>query len=285
MTLAPRLTPLTPSDASAFGVEIACHEGYYNSVETPINTTELTRCTRCPDHSTTNHTGAVDASACHCRTGFTETHTANGSLVCECAAGFGIDEADDLCERCEIGKYKSEVGNHKCVECPLSADGQPVMTTVARGAVGLDDCECQPGFYRDFEAHLANGNHTCFACPRGTECAEAGVHLTELPIAPGYWRATLTTYHVRECYNPPCARSCRSPSPSTSRRPSPTGSGKTQRARTPVDSSASFAGAACALTTYDRREQQRQRSTQQMQWRQKRQWPAPLRDKCASSSG
>ena len=88
-------------------------------------------CNDCPGNSSTYSrsdgslvVGSVQAEACMCDVGYTGDH-------------------GQVCEACDIGKYKSEVGNATCSECPVhSSTYSMVDGTAVTGSVDVESCMC-----------------------------------------------------------------------------------------------------------------------------------------------
>ena len=160
-------------------------------------------CVRCPEHSTTS-AGVHKLDECSCNPGFvTVRHPRDASnreveWSCACAAGTGIVAVGgaEVCEFCSHGTYKSAPGNEKCLDCHTD------RTTLGLGSTSKDECLCKAGLYEASEVSNASDT-TCNPCPSpGSECAVAGVSIGQLPLAPGYWRASKATDVLHACYNP-----------------------------------------------------------------------------------
>ena len=192
---------------------IPCARDSYNPFEG--NTTQFA-CVQCPEHSSTVAVGSSDVAQCDCSGGFVDASAAasassvgsgavlsNASLThpggareCVCAAGLGVAVRGgvQVCEACAFGSYKSGAGNYRCTSCELST-----QTTLQRRSTRGEDCVCTAAYF----AHvpLQGGNDTCTPCPSlATNCSAPGVRLETLPLAAGYWRASIRSVDVRSCY-------------------------------------------------------------------------------------
>ena len=118
--------------------------------------------------------GTGDAVACPENS--TTTITGWSLPICICMAGFYTVPDTSLCQPCQRGKYKPNVGNSDCsLACPGNADSD-------LGSAGLADCFCQPGFHAKIDAatgmlaRCAACEYQGLVCPGGFE----GANLTSL---------------------------------------------------------------------------------------------------------
>ncbi|CAL1160422.1 unnamed protein product [Cladocopium goreaui] len=78
---------------------------------------------------------------------------------CQCSPGYS--PAADTCEPCRRGKYKVDVSNGACTDCPQ------LMSTLNEGATSMLECQCEAGLYAD-------ENGACIACLEGFYCPGTG---------------------------------------------------------------------------------------------------------------
>ena len=109
--------------------------------------------------------------AIQCPRNSTTTSVGRSLTDCICMAGFYSVQDESLCQPCQHGKYKPNIGNGECpLACPTSADSQ-------LGASSLDDCYCQSGFHALTDAstgslaRCALCDYTGLACRGGFEGA------------------------------------------------------------------------------------------------------------------
>jgi len=152
-----------------------CEQGGYKAAVGDVS------CTRCPELMSTLTTGATSPDDCQCQVGLyadetgacvdcflgsycpgtgeaipcprnsTTTSVGRSIADCICEAGFYSVQDESLCQPCQRGKYKPNIGNGECpLTCPTSADSEP-------GSSGLDDCFCQPGFHAKTDATTGVG--------------------------------------------------------------------------------------------------------------------------------
>ena len=113
-------------------------------------------CNDCPGNSSTYSrsdgslvVGSVQAEACMCSVGYTGDH-------------------GQVCEACDIGKYKSEVGNATCSECPAHSSTYSIVDgTAVTGSVDVESCMCNVGYTGSY-------GQACTACEAGTYKSEVG---------------------------------------------------------------------------------------------------------------
>eukprot|EP00403_Amphidinium_massartii_P046689 CAMPEP_0178468920 /NCGR_PEP_ID=MMETSP0689_2-20121128/53164_1 /TAXON_ID=160604 /ORGANISM="Amphidinium massartii, Strain CS-259" /LENGTH=1242 /DNA_ID=CAMNT_0020095983 /DNA_START=65 /DNA_END=3793 /DNA_ORIENTATION=- len=83
--------------------------------------------------------------------------TANSTSLCRCTAGnFGFG---DDCQTAPADTF-APVGAAGPTPCPARS------STLGTGSASIDDCRCNPGYYKDISA--ATNEVTCKACPRNT---------------------------------------------------------------------------------------------------------------------
>eukprot|EP00961_Rhodomonas_salina_P037329 501695-Rhodomonas_salina.1 len=125
---------------------------------------------------------------------------------CVCDAGYGYDNAG-RCVPCEIGSYKSEVGQASCTVCP------PGSTTLDTTSTSYDECTCGDGFVVEDDGCLdidecaslvpCASNATCENTPGSFACnCEPGYGNTAGGLAcrvcePGSYRGS---YGTGECF-------------------------------------------------------------------------------------
>ena len=127
------------------------------STYTPFSA--ATECLSCPGNST-GHALSNDAE-----------------LDCKCDPGFNGSDGGP-CAACEPGKFKTESGDHGCVDCGAYAfwpshavptenrcQSCPAHSARAPDAHGLNilDCHCEAGYWRVNES-------TCLQCPENSYC-------------------------------------------------------------------------------------------------------------------
>jgi hypothetical protein len=126
------------------------------------------------------------------------TTEAPGSTVCECAAGFTLE--NDVCEPCDAGFFKAARGTEGCAACAAGTVSReagasecavcPLPAYTTRGDA-RSACECAPGYglhssgndtadaacvpciAGEFQALTAN--ETCSACPANSTSSPASV--------------------------------------------------------------------------------------------------------------
>jgi len=123
-----------------------------------------------------------------------------------------------LCSPCAPGRYKSFQGTAECDACPVdtyragrgATDLEacqlcpPGSTTWgAQAQTSVDACKCSRDYYRNDQTGV------CEACPAQAQCPY-NTSLTSLIVRPNFWRNTLTTSRLYECYIGPFGSStCR----------------------------------------------------------------------------
>lgn len=125
-----------------------CNAGYFSTGSGTDSSCEL-----CPDgtfkSSESNYLGCDSCSA----TNYTAALPDRTACACPTGHGPAYDQWPN-CPLCEIGKYKSEIGNHSCDSCHDHSQ------TLTEGKTSADDCLCNWGYYSHFGA--------CTACQEGT---------------------------------------------------------------------------------------------------------------------
>ena len=111
-----------------------------------------------------------------CPTSTTTFPFQNVTTAAECSCNATFTNVSSSCMLCELGTFKSEIGNFSCTNCPLNSN------TLRVGQFDVGDCLCNPGFEeRDlftcdacvpgqFKSHL--GDEACTFCPVDTFCAD-----------------------------------------------------------------------------------------------------------------
>ena len=171
------------------GEQVACEIGFYQPV---LNVNSAQGCLPCMANGKTNTEAATAESDCVCSSdlGFMEV-SAGGNRTCGCPAGYQPNEQTPVrCVPCALGAWKDTAGNQLCKSCPSET------TTVVPGIAYEADCVCIAGMY---DGDDGPESRTCVACPLGTDCVEAGVTLSHLPLAPGYWRSHDASHTVLPC--------------------------------------------------------------------------------------
>uniref|UniRef100_A0A7S1CKE0 Tyrosine-protein kinase ephrin type A/B receptor-like domain-containing protein n=1 Tax=Bicosoecida sp. CB-2014 TaxID=1486930 RepID=A0A7S1CKE0_9STRA len=136
---------------------------------------------------------------------------------------FSADESDD-CQSCEPGTFAALEGQRACTKCPVGTYNEDSgsagegdcnacparTTTLTNGASHKDMCVPVPGTFRGFikTVHYDERDHVdspdevpTHDCVVGMDCTAAGLRIEDVPLAPGYWRATVTDVDVRRCPN------------------------------------------------------------------------------------
>ena len=130
-----------------------CPVGTYGRGDSTVGLVEV-ECSKCPDHSTTNTTGATASTQCLTEPGYGYS---NGQM-----------------QICEQGTFSPGGSQQPCTAC-----GQ-ARTSLLEGATSAADCvsdsgwsdsltPCAEGFYK-----AASGNGSCRACPSGTTTLAVG---------------------------------------------------------------------------------------------------------------
>ena len=109
-----------------------------------------------------------------------------------CSAGIAIP--------CEVGFYSNgslppehRTSQTVCLPCPAFS------TTAAQGSATITFCLCKEGYYTRQADGLVHGEHDCVQCPPGTNCDTIGLKMQDLPLKPGWWRASNTSVDVQRC--------------------------------------------------------------------------------------
>jgi hypothetical protein len=106
-----------------------------------------------------------------------------------CSPGFYCSAAASYA--CPLGSWNNLTGqadSSKCLACPTPER----TTTLGEGSSSIDDCVCRVSYYR-----APDGD--CLTCPVGSDCSDAGVTLSTLPVVVGYFRASNASIDVRRC--------------------------------------------------------------------------------------
>ena len=107
----------------------------------------------------------------------------------ECSPGFYCSAAASYA--CPLGTFNNLTGqtdSSKCLACPSPER----TTTLGEGSSSINDCVCRVSYYRASDGH-------CLTCPVGSDCSDAGVALSTLPVIVGYFRASNVSIDVRRC--------------------------------------------------------------------------------------
>lgn len=182
---------------SSFAVRIAAHA------------------TGCPANSHTGQEASVRLEQCICDGGFERVNaSADGSITCECPAGYEIAEANGKtkCSPCNYGTWKATTGNVYCTRCAVLH-----ASTLEAGATSEAACVCAVNYYMPprsralpvdewYNFSAPNATRTCRRCdedcPPGeacTRCDEAGHTILTVPLTPGFWRVNVFSNAVLEC--------------------------------------------------------------------------------------
>ena len=93
-----------------------------------------------------------------------------------CPMGFYCSAGHDYpCPRNTWNNLTDQVDSNACQQCPLRSSTESV------GAAFIDDCQCEPSYYKD-------SSGSCLLCPSGTSCTVAGIVLENLPVRVGFFR-------------------------------------------------------------------------------------------------
>ena len=149
-----------------------CPKGRYGSID---GLEDLNRCTQCPKGKYSSSIGATNDSVC---------------IECPIGKYNNLKGQTNIlnCINCEAGKYSITRGNpsdSNCINCNLNALSNKDNT----------DCFCDNGYYEIEQ----NGHSICKICPEQATCIK-NTTIKTLKIKPGYWRHSLTTVDIRECF-------------------------------------------------------------------------------------
>lgn len=140
-------------EGPAGGVCTACLAGKYKDV---LSSTQ--DCVQCPASATTSNTAATQYSDCLCMAGYT--------------IKAGTTRPPLQCEACDVGTYKTTLGEENCAGCPANSN------TVGTGSDSKSLCLCDPGYVGanpdsctqctagSYKGGLGDG--TCAACNPNT---------------------------------------------------------------------------------------------------------------------
>ena len=155
---------------------------------------------------------------------------ARTGLACECDAGFGGDASSpNGCSSCPEGSYKKGAGNFACISCPGGSTTREAQSTSATqclcprgsflsgddgvsvgctpcvaalgegastadmGALSVDECQCEPIYFRDKEGK-------CVPCPFGARCD--GSFADSMKLETGFWRSSRESSTIHACHAP-----------------------------------------------------------------------------------
>ena len=109
-----------------------------------------------------------------------------------CSAGIAIP--------CEVGFFSNgslppehRTSQTVCLPCPAFS------TTAAQGSATITLCLCKEGYYTRQADGLVHGGRDCVQCPPGTDCDTIGLKMQDLPLKPGWWRASNTSVDIQRC--------------------------------------------------------------------------------------
>ena len=115
---------------------------------------------------------------------------------------------DSVCNKCPIGKYNNLKGQTdiiNCINCKSGkyskTNGNPsesnCISCINNALSNIDNtkCICDNGYYEIKE----NRNLVCETCPEKATCVK-NTTIKTLNIKSGYWRHSLTTIDIRECF-------------------------------------------------------------------------------------
>ena len=109
-----------------------------------------------------------------------------------CSAGIEIP--------CEVGFFSNgslppehRTSQTVCLPCPAFS------TTAAQGSATITLCLCKEGYYTRQADGLVHGGRDCVQCPPGTDCDTIGLKMQDLPLKPGWWRASNTSVDIQRC--------------------------------------------------------------------------------------
>lgn len=141
-----------------------CPHGYHRNIK---HNTRITGCVMCETGKTSQNISA--SSACKkCRNNMTSIDG-----ICLCGVGYSYTRTDDhgepVCEMCELGKYKSQIGNFGCTMCP---DIYPL--TKSKGSSECTECDARMTYIFsrrecvcNFGSEWNTQSHSCVTCPAG----------------------------------------------------------------------------------------------------------------------
>ena len=149
-------------------------------------------CSSCPPDSTTFGTGASSIDACKC--------ILKGYEKNEAWHGNSGAESDWACATCPSGRYKSVVGDYRCVQCPQNSSWSGTQVDPA-DTPEVCICNADAGYIGEIVEEVRNGSLVaaaggCTLCTAGTlnaggECTECATHAEvtqqgECMCLPGY---------------------------------------------------------------------------------------------------
>jgi len=180
----------------------ACSVGKYKD----SNGSEI--CVHCMPHSTTLTTASFDASQCvceagyelidgvckHCAVGHYKENAGSGLCVnecpahssgpegsisitnCECNPGYFGIAADNQCQACAVGTYKTNTGSGACTACTGNA------STFALASTNANYCACKIGFSTSHACRsLFSEECICTECPVNHYGSHTSVSCLECP--------------------------------------------------------------------------------------------------------
>jgi len=162
---------------------ISCPTGKYKS------SNANTPCTSCPRNRYRNATGGVTESDCFfCPLNSMSNESTPDIIGCKCLPGFYMTNAY-TCETCPFGKFKSDLSNNACTDCPGPT------TSEFRGSISPSNCSCAPGFGWSGSAcgacaigtyKNAIGNIGCSGCGPNSTSPSGSTMITNCSCVAGY---------------------------------------------------------------------------------------------------
>lgn len=156
----------------------SCPLGTYRGIGPPY---DASKCSACPNRSTTEVTHGLTAARCICDGGYEMLSEASsiGDLVVKkggeckaCQPGWRGKAGTNKCERCEPGEYNEKNASSTCDFCPTGKfavnQSSTACSDCTKGTfapvVRLSQCvPCSSGAYQE-----TNGQSSCKQCERGT---------------------------------------------------------------------------------------------------------------------
>jgi len=106
---------------------------------------------------------------------------------------------------CPVGTYNAVPERYDrdlhCVRCDMtSAQSTTAPPNGTLGALSIDECICNVGFFDNATIRNATSGPDCKPCVLGLECqGRTGLTLQALPVRRGFWRPSSLSSHVQAC--------------------------------------------------------------------------------------
>ena len=93
-------------------------------------------------------------------------------------------------EACPAGTYNPDAKSSSVAACVPCGERRTTLSNASRQSA---ECLCEEGLYE-------GGDGECQLCPVATDCVgQLGLTSEDLPILPGYWRASSTSTDIQRC--------------------------------------------------------------------------------------